>query len=182
MAKIWPVSEGREHTPSDRWAEIPISEAISLFELRSEDFVADLGAPLRFGDPDRDLWIAGWKHIVVEVGRKERQQAKWKPGYYRSRVAPREARVRLVRQALATELGDDSILRVELQPTTDYQGRDALKVAVVIAPGATQSLKGRVLDALVALRKRLREMGDSRVPIIEYATEAELAEDGGPQS
>lgn len=183
MAKIWPVSEGREHTPPDPWAEIPISEAISLFELRSEDRVADLEAPLRFSDPDRDLRIAGWRHIVVEVGRKEGQQAKWKPGYDRSRVAPREARVRRVRQALASELGSDSILRVELvEPTTDYQGQDALRITVVIAPGTTQSLKGRVLDALAALRKRLREMGNGRIPIIEYATEAELAEDGGPQS
>jgi len=182
MAKIWPVSEGREHTPPARWAEIPISEAIPLFELRSEDFVSDLAAPPRFGDPDRDLWYAGSKHVVVEVARKEGQHAKWKPGFYKSRIAPKEARIRLVRQALATELGDENVLRVELQPTTDYQGRDALKITVVIAPGATQRLKDRVLDALVALQKRLREMGDSRVPIIEYATEAELAEDDGPQS
>ncbi len=182
MAKIWPVSEGTEHSPPVPWAEIPISQAISLFELRPEDFVSDLAAPPRFGDRGRDHWIAGWKHVVVEVGRKEGQQAKWKPGFYRSRVPPKEARTRLIHQALAAELGDERVLRVELQPTTDYQGRDALEVVVVIAPGATQRLEDRVLDALVALQKRLREMGDSRVPIIEYATEAELAEDGASQS
>jgi hypothetical protein len=51
----------------------------------------------------------------------------------------------------------------------------------VITPGATKKLKnGAVLDALVKLQERLREMRESRVPIVEYATEAELAQDAGP--
>jgi hypothetical protein len=37
-----------------------------------------------------------------------------------------------------------------------------------------------VLDALVSLRQRLREMREERIPIIEYATEAELQQDAGP--
>jgi hypothetical protein len=41
-------------------------------------------------------------------------------------------------------------------------------------------LKGRVLDALVAVRKRLREMGGDRTPIVVYATEAELADRSPP--
>jgi hypothetical protein len=149
--------------------------------LRQGDFVSDLAAPPRFGDAGRDLWYAGWQHVVVEVGRKEGQKAKWKPGFYRSRISPDEAKVRLARHALASELGEDNVVRVELEPTADFEGRDALKVTVVIAPGSVRRIADRALDALVALRKRLHELGDDRFPIVEYATEAELAEDGGPQ-
>jgi hypothetical protein len=79
------------------------------------------------------------------------------------------------------ELGAENVVRAEYEPTTDSQGRDALKVTVVIAPGATKRLKGQsALSALVGVQKRLREMGEDRTPIIEYATEAELAQDAGP--
>jgi hypothetical protein len=181
MAKVWPVSEGREHTPPSPWAEIPLSEAIALFELRPQDFVSSLAAPPHFGNGDRDLWYAGFKHVVVEIEDDEGQKAKWKPGFYKSRIRPREARRRLIQQPLVAELGKDNVIRVEYEPTTDSQGRGALKITVVITPDATDRLaNGVVLDALVRLRERLREMRDDRTPILEYATEAELAQDGGP--
>jgi len=82
---------------------------------------------------------------------------------------------------LAAELGEDNIVRLDWEPTTDSQGREALKITVVIPPGATRKLRdGAVLDASVRLRERLREMGENRTPIVEYATEAELAQDAGP--
>jgi hypothetical protein len=181
MARIWPVYDGKEPTRGGPWAELPVSEAVDLFELQKEDFVSELAKTPRFGDVNRDLWYLGHKHVVVEIGPSEARRINWTPGYYRSRIEPDEAVGRLIRQALATELGDENVVRVEYEPTTDSQGRDALQIKVVIAPGATKKLKqGAALDALVRLRSRLHEMREERTPIVEYATEAELAQDGGP--
>jgi hypothetical protein len=183
MAKIWPVYEGKEPTLGAPWAEIPVSEAIALFGLRPTDFISDLAVTLRFGNVDRDLKLFGFKHVVVEIERSEGRQANWKSGFYKSRITPREAFGRLIRQALVTELGAGNVVRVEHEPTTDSQGRDALRITVVITPDATERLaNGAALDALVRLQERLREMREDRTPIIEYATEAELAQDAGAQS
>lgn len=183
MAKIWPVYEGKEPTVGGPWAHLPVSEAIILFELSQDDYVSDLVATPRFGDVDRDLRYAGFRHVVVEVERTKGRHAKWKPGFYKSRITPNEAFRKLIRQALVAELGDKNVVRVDLEPTTDSQGQEALKVTVVIAPGAIRRFAdGAVLDALVGVRERLREMRDDRFPIIEYATEAELELDGGPES
>jgi hypothetical protein len=82
---------------------------------------------------------------------------------------------------LVEELGKDNVVRVDWEPTVDSQGGEALKITVVIAPGSVEKLKnGAVLDAMVKLQERLRQMGDDRFPIIDYATEAELAQDAGP--
>jgi hypothetical protein len=181
MAKIWPVYEGERPTIGGPWARLPMSEAIALFELRPSDFVSDSETTPRFGPPDRDLTYVGFKHIVVEVEPDEAKQAKWKPGFYRARVKPKEAFSRLIRQAVVSELGDRNVVRVEYEPTTDSQGRDALRITIVITPGATRRIaSGAVLDASVKLNKRLQDMREVRIPIIEYATEAELAQDAGP--
>jgi hypothetical protein len=181
MAKIWPVYEGNRPTVGSPWARLPLSEAIALFDFRREDFVSDLETTPRFGAVGRDLTYAGFKHIVVEIERNEGRQTNWKPGFYRSRIKPKEAFGRLIRQALVAELGEENVTRVDWEPAIDSQGQEALKVIVVITPGATKKLKnGAVLDALVKLQERLREMRESRVPIVEYATEAELAQDAGP--
>lgn len=183
MANVWPVYDGNGPTTGSPWARLAVMDAVAMFDLRADDFISELAVTPRFGDPDRDLWYLGIKQIVVEIEPSEGRKAHWKAGFYRSRVKPKEAMTRLIRQALAAELGIENVMRVEYEPTIDLQGRDALKVTVVIAPGAVERLEGGVvLDALVRLRARLREMGDDRNPIIEYATEAELAQDGGPQS
>lgn len=175
MAKIWAVYEGKEPTIGGPWAHLPVSKAVALFELRPDDHVSGSKATPRFGDVNRDLTYAGFKHIVVEIERNEGRQANWEPGFYKSRVTPKEAVVRLIRQALVTELGDNIVERLKIEPTTDSQGREALKIAVVIAPDATDRIAGgAVLDALVSVQDRFREMREERIPIIEYATEAEL--------
>jgi len=182
MARIWPVSEGRERTPPAPWAEIPLSEAIALCELRQGDFVSDLTVtPPRFGDPDRDLWYAGFKHVVVDVEEGEGRKAKWKPGFYKSRITPKEAFRRLIQQPLVAVLGSENVVRVEFAPGIDSQGRGAIRITVIIAPNAVQRLPGSAtVEALVRLRERLHEMRVDRTPIVDYATEAELAEDASP--
>jgi hypothetical protein len=181
MAKIWRVYEGREPTQGGPWVDIPLADAIAALDLQQDDFISDLTERPRFGNLDRDFSYAGYKHVIVEIERSEGRRTKWKAGFYRSRVGPRDAFSRLIQQPLMAELGERNVVRVEHEPTTDSQGRDALRITVVIAPGATKRLHGgSALNALIRLRKRLGEMGDERTPMIEYATEAELAQDVGP--
>ncbi len=183
MANVWRIYEGRQPTVGGPWARLSLSEAIAAFDLRPDDWVSDLEETPRFGDRKRDLTYAGYKYIVVEVEEKEGQEGKWRPGFYKSRFRPEEALGRLIQQAMVTQLGRENVVRVQLRPTIDSQERDALRVTVILTPGATHRLKGaRVLDAAVAAQERLRELGDERFPFIDYATEAELVEDGSPQS
>lgn len=180
MAKIWRVYEGREPTRGGPWMDLPLSEAISIFDMRPENFLSDGETKPRFGNVDRDLWYAGHKHIVVEVEYREVQKTNWPSGFYLLSIDPDEAFDRVIEHALEIELGKRNVIRWWHEPTTDSQGRDALKITVVIAPGATKTLKGgATLDAIVELQKRLHIMQDDRTPIIHYATEAELAQDGG---
>ncbi|MEX2299268.1 MAG: hypothetical protein WD715_17770 [Dongiaceae bacterium] len=183
MAKIWAAYDGSEPTRGAPWAHLPLEEAVKLFELRQSDYLSDLEETPRFGDPRRDLTYAGYKHIVVEVEISDVQKSKWKPGYYKSRIKPAVARLRLIRQALAKSLGDKTIVRVASEPATDSQGRAAIRITVVISADAIQKLReGSALLASITLRERLREMQEDLVPIIEYATEAELKQDAGPKS
>src|SRR5262245_9664754 len=132
MANIWRVYEGREPTVGGPWLRLPLAAAIAAFDLRSADFVSDLDHTPRFGDEKRDLRHAGFRHVVVEVEDRDAEQANWRPGFYKTRVSPAEAPARLLRQALASELGEDNLVRVELHPTADFQDRDALRITVVI--------------------------------------------------
>jgi hypothetical protein len=181
MAKVWAVYEGREPTVGGPWAILPLQTAVDIFELHPDDYVSDLASKPRFGDANRDLTHVGFKHIIVQVERNEGHRLRWKPGFYKSRVTPEDAFTKLIKESIVDELGNENVVRVEHEPTTDSRGRDALKITVVIAPGATQRLRnGAVLNALVKLQSRLREMREDRIPIVEYATEAELLQDGGP--
>lgn len=180
MAKIWPVYEGKEPTRGGPWAEISFSEAIRLFDLRQEDFISGLDQTPRFGDKNQTFYYRGYKHVVVEVDQGEARREKWQPGFYRSSVSPEEAFGRLLKSALASALGEKNLIRVQYSPAVDSRGEDALLVTAVIDPNAVQELEsGATLDALVKLRERLREMQDERTPIVEYATEAELAQNAG---
>jgi hypothetical protein len=177
MAEVWRVDQGERPTIGLPWVRLPLSEVVTLFDMQQDDFVSDLGAAPRVGAADRDLTYAGFKHVVVEVEHNEARQTNWKPGFYKPRIKPKEAFRRLIRQALVAQLGKENVVDVDWKPTTDSLGRDALRITVVITPGATERLKNSVLDALIKLRERLEEMHDDRLPIVHYATEAELAED-----
>ncbi|MEX0808593.1 MAG: hypothetical protein WD044_07680 [Dongiaceae bacterium] len=183
MAKIWAVYEGSEPTKGAPWARLPLPEAVRLFELRQDNFLSDLDETPRFGDSRRDLTYAGYKHVVVEVEPSDVQRSKWKSGFYRSRIKPTIARERLIRQALGKSLGDENIVRVISEPATDSQGRAAIRITIVISADAIQKLQdGSALLASINLRERLREMQEDDVPIIEYATEAELKKDASHKS
>jgi hypothetical protein len=78
-------------------------------------------------------------------------------------------------------LGSQNVVRVESEPTTDSDGKEALNLLIVVAPEFAEAINGdAVLDTLVQIIDRLQEAGDDRFPIIEYATEEELADIDSP--
>jgi hypothetical protein len=85
--------------------------------------------------------------------------------------------VRQIVEAAATEhLGKAHIDRVLVQVGLDSVGGDALLITIVPAARFVSKLTGElVLNVLVDIQHRLEKAGDSRFPIIEYATETELA-------
>jgi len=63
-----------------------------------------------------------------------------------------------------------------VEPAADSLGNDAVRLTMVIAPGAVKGLKGDdVVGLLVELRKRLDAAGEERIPLLGYATRDELA-------
>lgn len=77
--------------------------------------------------------------------------------------------------------GGEYVVRVESEPAVDSQGAEALNLLIVMAPSVAESIDGEaVLNTLVQIVDRLQQAGDERFPIIEYATEEELADFDSP--
>jgi hypothetical protein len=177
MADIWPVYEGREPTRGLPWASLPLDEVIPLLELEPRHFISDPSRTPRFGPQDRDLWLFGYRHVVVEVFPDESRPPDWKAGFYRSPVAPKEALNRIFRHALGSILGEANVLRVEHQSSIDSKGRPTARVTVVIAPNAQRQITGDIsLRAVGRLQSLFANMGIEGTPILQYATEDELAQ------
>ena len=91
----------------------------------------------------------------------------------------REKIDQIVREVATANLAAQNVQAVQNELATDSEGRDALRITIVLAPDAITKLKGdAVLDTLVEIQDRLREAGEERFPIVEYATEYELAASG----
>ena len=85
----------------------------------------------------------------------------------------------IVREVAKANLAPYASGQVVNEPTTDSAGQDALRITIVIAPDAAPKIKGdAVVDTLVQIQDRLREAGEERFPIIQYATEEELENSG----
>ncbi len=77
--------------------------------------------------------------------------------------------------------GRENVLRVESEPTTDSEGKEALDLLIVVAPALAETISGEaVVDTLVQISDRLMEAGDERLPLIGYATEEDLADIDSP--
>jgi len=90
---------------------------------------------------------------------------------------------RIVGDVARRKLVESSVLRVTSEPATDWTGGHAVRITIVIPAEAVHRLSGdSVLDNLVELQNRLSEAGETRLPIVEYATEQDLAYSGDPES
>lgn len=90
---------------------------------------------------------------------------------------------RIVSEVVRANTTPTSVRRVTTEPAVDSEGKDALRITIVVTPEAVAQLEaGPVVDTLVQVQDRLREAGEDRFPIIDYATEAELEEVGDFES
>lgn len=91
--------------------------------------------------------------------------------------------IRIVGDVAKVKLVESPIERVISEPATDWTGGDAVRITIVITPEAVDRLSGdSVLDNLVEVHNRLAQAGETRLPMVEYATEQDLAYSGDPES
>lgn len=65
--------------------------------------------------------------------------------------------------------------RVMIEPTIDSQGEEALRVTLVLDRQVAERVTGdQALNVLRGIQQGLWNEGETRLPIIEYATEDEL--------
>ncbi|HEU5272278.1 MAG TPA: hypothetical protein VFU97_01350 [Xanthobacteraceae bacterium] len=85
--------------------------------------------------------------------------------------------VSIATDVATANLSHAHVTSVSSEPTIDSEGHDALRITIVLAPDSATSLSGdKVLDTLLQIRRNLQTAGESRFPIVEFATEAELAD------
>lgn len=74
----------------------------------------------------------------------------------------------------------DALVRIVTEGATDSQGKEALRIVLVLHPAAARELTGdEALDLLVGMQRELQDAGEERLPIIEYATEQDLEPEEG---
>jgi hypothetical protein len=86
-------------------------------------------------------------------------------------------------QIATANLSASTVSSAMSESTVDSEGRDALRITIVLKPGTTASIERKgtaVLDTLVQIKRKLEEEGEERFPIVGYATEEELVEIGDP--
>jgi len=89
----------------------------------------------------------------------------------------------ITKAAVTTTLGSQNFVEIANRAVTDSTGHEALQITIVLTPGSMDAITGeRVLRTLDEIRTQLQRAGEDRLPIVEYATQEELAESDGPQS
>ena len=79
------------------------------------------------------------------------------------------------RIAKGHKIGADRVLA---RPAVDSDGKDAVRVTLVLPAQAAEELGGdAVLDLLYELHQTLQQEGEERLAIVEYATEEEMKEE-----
>ena len=91
-----------------------------------------------------------------------------------------EKRIQKIAQEVASaKLNSANISSVLSSTAIDSEGHESLRITIVIKPGSESRIKGdATLDTLVGIQDRLRNEGEERFAIIEYATKKELSAGG----
>jgi hypothetical protein len=78
-----------------------------------------------------------------------------------------------------TQVSDNALERIFAAPTTDSEGKEALRITLILKTDAARKLTGhQALDVQVDIRRRLLGAGEERFPLFDYATEQEFQDDG----
>jgi hypothetical protein len=85
----------------------------------------------------------------------------------------------IVSEVVAANTSPSSVRRVTSEPATAFEGEEAVRITIVVTPDAVTQLEaGPVGDTVVTIMDRLRDAGEERFPILQYATEEELEQIG----
>ena len=79
----------------------------------------------------------------------------------------------VIADAAGVGSANTAIRRVMSEATTDSEGKDALRVTLVLSDNL-KTVPDSILDLLVKIQHKLQDLGENRFPIVEFATEEEL--------
>jgi hypothetical protein len=89
----------------------------------------------------------------------------------------------VVGRAASAALKGGKLGRVYSEPTLDSEGREALRIVIVLTGDKDRDLSGDdALNALVRIRRDLQKSGEERFPILEFVTEDELKSNAETES
>jgi len=87
--------------------------------------------------------------------------------------------IQIAKRIATANLSSQNFTSIASSTGVDSAGQEALRITITIPPGAESKITGdAALNTLVQMQDSLREAGEDRFPIIEYATTKELAESG----
>lgn len=108
----------------------------------------------------------------------ESRDGNWDQLRYVLRMLDFLAIERIASRAAKDRIPGGALERVLIAPTTDSEGKDALRITMVIRPEAVKVITGdSALDLLVELQQELSKMHEERFPIVEFSTQDELNAD-----
>lgn len=71
------------------------------------------------------------------------------------------------------------LLEIRTEPAFDTEGKEALRITLVVTDEAAQSLTGKQLaNLLMDVHDGLLREGDERFPLISYATPSDNGDEG----
>lgn len=74
-------------------------------------------------------------------------------------------------------------LDAQVERGISSEGDEIIRVTLVLPDGAIDEIADdKVIATLLAIKRSVRALGDERLAVISYATEAELADDGSSES
>lgn len=82
---------------------------------------------------------------------------------------------KIAREVASANLKSSATGSIISEPAVDSEGRDALRITIVIKSDATNKISGNAaLNTLVQIQDRLKKAGEERFPVVQYATKEEL--------
>ncbi|MGY3449757.1 hypothetical protein [Bradyrhizobium sp. USDA 4353] len=86
---------------------------------------------------------------------------------------------KIVREIATANLSSSAaVTDVTTAPYADSEGRDALRITIVVSPIEGTDIGGEaVLDTLVEIQEQLQAAGEDRFPLIDYEAENEVVGD-----
>jgi hypothetical protein len=82
---------------------------------------------------------------------------------------------KIARDVVTANLSNSAaVIDVTAAPRVDSEGRDALRITIVLRPINNARIEGEAaLGTLVQIHTQLQAAGDDRFPLLEYTTENE---------